>query len=67
MRSAGWFCWSRILSLLAAVSFQIQELLVSRLHTHFLGHAPGQIELAGFVLDSAWESIVGDLNARCSR
>ena len=36
-----------------------------RLHTPFSWHGkPGQIELAGFVLDSsAWESIVGDLES----
>ena len=48
------------------VSFQIPELLASGASTlHFLGHGkPGQIELAGFVLDSsAWESIVGDLES----
>ena len=46
------------------VSSQIQELLTSGATTlHFLGHGkPGQIELAGFVLDGcAWEGIVGDL------
>ena len=48
------------------VSGQMRELLKSGVTTiHVLGHGkPGQVELAGYVLDGdAWESIAADLEA----
>ena len=48
------------------VSSQIQQILSSGVLTiHILGHGkPGQVELAGYVLDEdAWESIVANLEA----